>query len=340
MNADPVTMPEHTPEPEKTRTLQWPVAALVVTTLIGLGGTGYYFLYQKEEMASRRRQEASPLAYFQSRQKEKAQEEPETLAESAESEPANDEALNGTADAPTEQSSEALPDAANGENPTTSPDMMHQLAMQAQRMDAIEARMDALAQEMEGLSEAMAHLPEQQASSPQSETIELLAQFYRMRQQAMESRPFDDALASLLSMEGVDGETYALLGKLQGTAEEGLSSLKTLQKQFAASMEDYLSKRRTDAPSESLWGDMRGRLGGLGRVRKVGAQHEGDDDSSILARAEAALNEGDLVKASTEVSMLSGNAAPYFAEWRADARRRQRTLTTFERIERRLLRGA
>jgi hypothetical protein len=335
MNADPLTAPEPNVEPEKTRPPQWPVAALVVTALIGLGGTGYYFLYQKEEIASRRRQQASPLAYFQSRQKEKVQEASEGPALS---ESENDEALNGTADTTLfESSGETSQGSAYS---SASSDIQNQLAMQAQRMDAIEARMDALAQEMESLSEAMAHRHEQQASSPQGETVELLAQFYRLRQQAMESRPFDDALAALLAMEGVDGETYAMLGKLQGVADEGLSSIKTLQKQFAASMEDYLSKRRTDAPSQSIWGDMRDRLGGLVRVRKVGAQHEGDDDSSILARAEAALNEGDLVKASTEISMLSGGAAPYFTKWRTDARRRQRTVSTLERVERRLLRGA
>jgi uncharacterized coiled-coil protein SlyX len=337
MNSEPSASPEPSFEPERPRASKAPLAALLITTLIGLGGTGYYFLYQKEEMASRRRQEASPLAYFQSRDQ----------ATPAESETEEESRSSGFGDlpmpdAPVETDSEdaqaeipSAEEAPAAESSTSTADTPTPDA----RLIALEARMARLEQEMEGLSEAMAHLPEQ-LESPTAQTSALLPQFYRVRQRALDAKPFSDELQALLAMEGLDGETYAALGKLQGAAENGLPSTKTLQKSFARSMQDYLTRARSEAAPGKLWDDMKGRLGSLVQIRKVGAEHAGDDDASLLARAEAATEGGDFDWALKDVSMLSADAAPYFDEWRRDVRRRLRALATFERIERRLLRGA
>lgn len=317
------------PAPERPTPSRWPIAALVVTTLVGLGGTGYYFLYQKEEIASRRRQEASPLAYFQSRERMHgaSQESDDDLP--MPDEPASPNLADMPADAPT--SAEPQDDIAHVQE-------SDQLASQEDRIAALEARLDAMQQEMESLSAAVAQLPSRlEESAAGDERAAMVAQFYRVRQQAMDSRPFDEPLAALLAMEGLDGETYAALGKLQSVAEEGIPSMKALQKGFSRGLEEYLSRQRTDAPSKSLWSDMRGSLTGLVRVRKVGAQHTGDDDASVLARAEAALGDGKLPETVKEVAMLSPDAAAYFTEWRGEARQRLRVLATFERLERRLL---
>lgn len=333
-------MSEPTPTdtaPERPTPSRWPLAALVITTMVGLGGTGYYFLYQKEEMASRRRQEASPLAYFEARERQQAMpEETEGTDTAEDSLPMPDEPVS----VPSEETPPEAPQASESITETDIPAVQEndQLVAQEERIAALEARLDAMQQEMESLSAALAQLPARMEESAATEDrAALVAQFYRVRQQAMDARPFDESLAALLAMEGLDGETYATLGKLQGAAEEGVPSLKALQKDFARSFEEYLSRQRTDAPSQSLWRDMRGSLAGLVRVRKVGAQHAGDDDASILARAEAALSDGKLPDAVKEVAMLSPDAAAYFNEWRGEARQRLRVLATFERLERRLL---
>lgn len=336
MVSDPTPTDESAFEPERPRASKGPILALLITTLIGLGGTGYYFLYQKEEIASRRRQEASPLAYFQSREQaspveDGAKEEnldhgfgdlpmPEAPTEQPIIEDATKSASNGTI--PPENSAMAP----SGDPP---PDA---------RLDAIEARMARLEQEMESLSEAMAHLPAQ-LETPSAHTSALLAQFYRVRQRALDAKPFSDELQALLATEGLDGETYAALGKLQGLAENGLASTKTMQKGFSRSMEHYLTRTRSAAASGHLWADMKNRLGSLVQIRKVGAEHTGDDDASILARVEVAVNEGNFSKALKETSMLSAEAAPYFNDWRDDIRLRLRALSMLERVERRLLQG-
>jgi hypothetical protein len=334
---------------EKSRPPIWTIATLSVTALLGIAGTGYYFLYQKEALASQRRQAASPLAYFESRQRVRSfDEEPNaplqpqdsvatrsSPAEEPETKEENALAFSERTVVETDNE-EALTTTRAADN---SGDLANQLAQQTQRMDALEARLDALSQQLDGLGEALAERPVAHSAATSEDTA-LLIQFYRVREQAMQARPFEDTLAALLAMEGLDGETYALLARLQRVADDGIASQKELRKRFATSLEDYLSRRRTDAPSTGLWEDMRGQLGGLIRVRKIGAQHEGDDDGALIARAEAALAEGDLASAAKEVSMLSAQAAPYFADWRQQVRRRQNTLDIFERVERRLMRGA
>ena len=51
------------------------------------------------------------------------------------------------------------------------------------------------------------------------------------------------------------------------------------------------------------------------KVRRVGADIEGDDPAAVAARAEAALQDGDVAKAIQEVEALEGEDAARFAEW-------------------------
>ncbi|MBY0355213.1 MAG: hypothetical protein K2Q12_05730, partial [Rickettsiales bacterium] len=153
------------------------------------------------------------------------------------------------------------------------------------------------------------------------------------------AQPVSEALAILLNMDGLDGESYAALGTLQGISEEGMPSSLELKKQFNRSLQDYLSREVSPTQSGGLWADMRDRLGSLVHVRKVGAQHRGDDDASIIARSEAFIETQALDKAVKEMAMLSGDAAPHFHQWRMQARQRLKTLATFKTLEQRLQRG-
>ena len=63
-------------------------------------------------------------------------------------------------------------------------------------------------------------------------------------------------------------------------------------------------------------GGVVGRL----KVRRVGAGVEGDDPASVAARAEAALQEGDIAQAIQEVETLEGEGAARFTGWLKKAR--------------------
>lgn len=321
------------------------IIALVVSSLIGLGGTGYYFLYQKEKIASLRRQEASPLAYFDARQKEVTQEDVST--DSPDAEPtATEIPLPPAFEEQPVSAGENLPAQTEASDASTSVDsgalpasVLDRMAAQQQRIDEMEARIEALTQEVETLKETPSRSSDGNALvSDQNEQLTLLKQFYRTRQQALSARPFSEPLAALLAMEGLDGETYTALGKLQGVAENGLASPARLKKEFTRAFDDYLSRTRSHASSEGLWPEIKARMSGLVQIRKVGAQHKDDDDASILARAEAAVAEENITLAVSELSLLSPDAAPYFHEWRQQARQRLRTLASFERLEHQLVR--
>ncbi|MBY0356014.1 MAG: hypothetical protein K2Q12_09870, partial [Rickettsiales bacterium] len=191
----------------RTSHLRWPIFALIAMGLTGLGGTGYYFIYQKEEIATRRRQDASPVAYFQSRQNgeqptneaEEAElasslEMPEAPADVATSVASNLVTENvASTPAPNEQ---ALAEATD--NAQASTDVLDRMAAQEQKIEALEARLDAAEQEMQGLSDALA----QSAASgsdeaASSDRADLLIQFYRVRQRAINAQPFSEALAIL-----------------------------------------------------------------------------------------------------------------------------------------------
>jgi hypothetical protein len=78
------------------------------------------------------------------------------------------------------------------------------------------------------------------------------------------------------------------------------------------------------------------------RVRRVGEDAAGDTPDAVLARAEAAMDNGNLAKAVDEVGALQGEPAAAFADWLADAKARLAVADGLERLEKAALavRGA
>jgi hypothetical protein len=69
----------------------------------------------------------------------------------------------------------------------------------------------------------------------------------------------------------------------------------------------------------SLYGNKQNILGGLVRIRKVGREHQGNDDGAIIARIEHYAGKGNLKDALAESQNLSVAASPYFKQWRKNA---------------------
>ena len=77
-------------------------------------------------------------------------------------------------------------------------------------------------------------------------------------------------------------------------------------------------------------GGVVGRL----KVRRVGAGVKGDDPASVAARAEAALQEGDISKAIQEVEALEGEGAARFTEWLKKAKATAAASNDLEALQR------
>ena len=68
-------------------------------------------------------------------------------------------------------------------------------------------------------------------------------------------------------------------------------------------------------------------------IRRIGADATGDEPAAVLARAEAALNQGDLAAAIKEVESLPAPSRDAFAGWLADAQARASANDTLSKLE-------
>ncbi|TAF15487.1 MAG: hypothetical protein EAZ74_01590 [Alphaproteobacteria bacterium] len=107
------------------------------------------------------------------------------------------------------------------------------------------------------------------------------------------------------------------------TKDEPIPSEVALRGAYDAALEQYYHALAHSEPSEDdpWYHGVMQRMRAWVVIRKVGAQHKGTDDAAIIARAEAWMQEGDVPHALEEVQRLTVHAAPYFAQWRAQAHR-------------------
>jgi hypothetical protein len=68
-------------------------------------------------------------------------------------------------------------------------------------------------------------------------------------------------------------------------------------------------------------------------IRRIGADVAGDEPSAVVARAEAALNQGDLAAAIKEVETLPAPSRDAFAGWLDEARARASANDTLSKLE-------
>ena len=157
----------------------------------------------------------------------------------------------------------------------------------------------------------------QQQHHDSARTSALWLSFRALEADILAGRPHGSALAAWL--EAIDGRTGLkdASAPLKSRKDTGVPTLSNLQRRLSDAITSMARGTRRNAPSawDSLWHNLRG----LVVVRKHGAQHDGDDDGSIIARAEAALMQGEVAKAHSILQAISPDAARYFVLWQRDA---------------------
>lgn len=106
---------------------------------------------------------------------------------------------------------------------------------------------------------------------------------------------------------------------LSESAAAGLPTRASLAGSFPA-MADAALRAESAPQSQDLWSRMLRRLQSFVTIRHLAT--DGADSAAILARAEAALNQGDLAQTITEMKTLQGPAATAAADWLGAAERR------------------
>jgi hypothetical protein len=133
--------------------------------------------------------------------------------------------------------------------------------------------------------------------------------------------PFEQTLDSVRSLDPGDPAVARAFETLQAAAASGVPSLPELRSSFDRVADDIV--HAAQAPDgDGLLDQAAGNLMRLVTVRPVGADASGENAAARVARAEAALAEGDLVAAVAEIEPLEGAAEAAAAPWLTEAHQR------------------
>ena len=152
--------------------------------------------------------------------------------------------------------------------------------------------------------------------------------FANLRAAVAAGRPYAAELAVLRSLMPDLGD----LGALPSHAETGIPTVaelaSNLQKIAAG------SAAPTSAPAEASFLDsMIASAKSAVSIRRVGADTTGSEPSAVLARAEAALEQGNLATAIKEIEAMPAPARDAFAGWLDDARARASASDTLTKLQ-------
>ena len=172
---------------------------------------------------------------------------------------------------------------------------------------------DRLAQLEAKLATLETQLEANKAESKQR--LAMITTFAQLKEAFARGDHFVEPLSHLRVLTKDSKAALEPLSQLAVFADKGVPTLTDLQKAFEAALPKALGKN-TDS--------LTGSLQSLVSIRKVGANQQGVDDESVLARAEARLADGELKGTTKELEKLSPTAATAFNTWMQDANRHLR----------------
>ncbi|WP_298840929.1 hypothetical protein [uncultured Roseobacter sp.] len=204
----------------------------------------------------------------------------------------------------------------------------------AERLDALEARpvetapegasaadVAALQQALDAQKaeiEALSTIAEEAEAAARSEAARILARaaLTRVVTAVDSGETFEPAIDDLEEVAPVD-----VPDALRTAAAEGVPTMATLRETFPDAARDALAAARSDVPESEVQG-----IGAFLR-RQLSARsvtpREGSDPDAILSRAEAAIRQGDLATALSEMEALPEPARAAMQGWLSSAEARR-----------------
>jgi uroporphyrinogen-III synthase len=135
---------------------------------------------------------------------------------------------------------------------------------------------------------------------------------------ALEHRqPFANSLSLAHKLSGTDPVVMQVLDTLSPYAQTGLRSSGALQEEFKEVATDIVAAKYAQAP-RSLQDEALRRLSAFVKIRKVD-DTEGPGIEAMVARAEIAVDKGDLASAVQDLKGLNGDAAAAAQPWMEQA---------------------
>jgi hypothetical protein len=193
------------------------------------------------------------------------------------------------------------------------------------RITALQSKLEALQQapsspetagnarvaQLENAVQSLQHqLSDMQEKSQQQ--LSALSVFAEMKDTIQRGEAFGEPLQQLRQLAGENGRAQEILKQMAPFTRSG-TTLTQLQDMFESTVPQALASDE----GESLF---KRNLRSLISIRKVGEKQDGDDDESIIARAEVRLQRGEVDASIKELAALSPSAGPRFSTWINKAR--------------------
>ncbi|HYC05681.1 MAG TPA: mitofilin family membrane protein [Azospirillaceae bacterium] len=195
----------------------------------------------------------------------------------------------------------------------------------AQQLQEVRATALVTAQNLQGLStrveQLQASVGDLLAESGGAEGLALVVATGQLHTALLSGRPFARELDAVRALATDDPEFADALRDLEPRAAAGLVPELALKERFEKLAGDMLRAER-ERPDAGWAEQALGRLSALVTVRRSTGEVAGDGADAVLARAQNALDGGNLKLAVSEVEALQGPAASVAAPWLADARAR------------------
>lgn len=158
----------------------------------------------------------------------------------------------------------------------------------------------------------VAHIREEMDAmeSRSSQRLTSITLFSQLRDAANHGDSFKPLLDQLLELNKANPKVNALLTQLLPVAGTGLRTMEEMQKEFTDALNATLERNTSNSFMSNLHK--------LIRIRKIGEQ-KGMDDESILARAEAALQAGDMQASVKALDALSAESKKTMVNWLRNA---------------------
>ncbi|WP_188261829.1 COG4223 family protein [Azospirillum tabaci] len=187
---------------------------------------------------------------------------------------------------------------------------------EAQAAGQIRQEVDALKQELAAVNQAVESRRDTAAAA---QALVLAAG--QLRSALAAGQPFQQELQAVRAVASGDAQVTQPLEAVAGYAAKGVPTQPQLTDRFSAMASDIV---RADNQGEGNdWVEqVTGKIATLVTVRRSGGDAVGDSASAVVARAEAALQAGNLGGAVNELAALKGPAAQVAAPWIADAKAR------------------
>jgi hypothetical protein len=199
-----------------------------------------------------------------------------------------------------------------------------------QKLDADERQSQELASQLGALGERVSDAESRlEAASRNRNRATALALIVGQLEAAIdEARPYQTQVQALTAMtqsgaggDAADDPIGQAVSELEPGAASGVPSIATLRQSFAPIANEIVHASR--APEgDNLLNRATDNLMRLVTVRPVGDDVRGETAEARVARAEAALDKGDLAAAVAELDQLEGRPADAAADWLAQAKAR------------------